>query len=69
MKVFAVERHRLPEDFASFRAMCGVHSLLVVFAPNRAIVWSPLQWQAPVETLFSGLRSSGLIVDARHPNS
>ena len=24
MKVFAVDRHVLPEDFVSFRALCGV---------------------------------------------
>ena len=24
MKAFAVERHVLPEDFVSFRALCGV---------------------------------------------
>ena len=51
MKVFAVERHGLPEDFAYFRALRGVQSSPLVFAPNRAIVWSPLQWQTPVETL------------------
>ena len=38
MKVFAVERHRLPEDFVSFRALCGVQSSPLVFAPNRALV-------------------------------
>ena len=26
MKVFAVERPRLPEDFVSFPALCGVHN-------------------------------------------
>ena len=51
-RVLAVERHRLPEDFVSFRALCGVQSLWpIVFAPNRAVVWGPLRWQAPVETL------------------
>ena len=43
MKVISVERHGLPEDFVSFRALCGVQSLPLVFAPNRAIVWGPLQ--------------------------
>ena len=38
MKVFAVERHELPEDFVSFRAMCGVQSSPLVFAPQRGIV-------------------------------
>ena len=44
MKVFAVERHGLPEDFVSFAALlCGVQSSLLVFVPNRPIVWGPLQ--------------------------
>ena len=34
MKVFAVERPGLPEDFVSFPALCGVQSSLLVFAPN-----------------------------------
>ena len=51
MEVFAVERHVLPEDFVSFGVLCGEQSSPLVFAPNRAIVWGPLQWQAPVETL------------------
>ena len=52
MKVFAVERHELPEDFVSFRALCGVQSSPLAFAPNPAIVWGPLQqWQAPLEKL------------------
>ena len=44
MKVFAVERPRLPEDFVSFPALCGVQSSPIVFAPNLPIVWGPLQW-------------------------
>ena len=52
MKVFAVERHELREIFVSFRALCGVQSSPLVFAPNRAIVWGPLEWQAPVNTLW-----------------
>ena len=38
MKMFAVERHRLPEYFVYFRALCGVQSLPLVFGPNRLIV-------------------------------
>ena len=38
-KVFAVDRHGLPEDFASFRSLWGVQSSPLVFAPNRTIVW------------------------------
>ena len=52
MKVFAVERHELREIFVYFRALCGVQSSPLVFAPNRAIVWGPLEWQAPVNTLW-----------------
>ena len=44
LKVFAVERHGIPEDFVFFPAlMCGVQSSPLVFAPNRPIVWGPLQ--------------------------
>ena len=35
-KVFAVERYELPEDFVFFRALCGVQSSALVFAPNCA---------------------------------
>ena len=53
VKVFAVERHGLPEDFVSFRSLCGVQSSPLVFALNRAVVWGPLlSWQAPVENVF-----------------
>ena len=34
MKVFAVERPGLPEDFVSFPALFGVQSSPLVFAPN-----------------------------------
>ena len=44
MKVFAVERPGLPDDFVSFPALCGVQSSPLVFAPNLPIVWGPLQW-------------------------
>ena len=38
MKVFAVERPGLPEDFVSFPALCGVQSSPLVFAPNLPFV-------------------------------
>ena len=44
MKVFAVERPGLPEDFVSFPVLCEVQSSPLVFAPNLPIVWGPLQW-------------------------
>ena len=44
MKVFAVERPGLPEDFVSFPALRRVQSSPLVFAPNLPIVWGPLQW-------------------------
>ena len=47
MKVFAVERHGLPVDFVYFRVLCGVQSLPLVFAPNRAFARGSLQGQAP----------------------
>ena len=43
MKVFAVERPGLPEDFVSFPALCGVQSSPLVFAPNLPFVRGPLQ--------------------------
>ena len=43
MKVFAVERHGLPEDFVYFPGLCGVQSSPLVLAPNLPIVWGPLQ--------------------------
>ena len=44
MKLLAVERPGLPEDFVSFPALCGMQSSPLVFAPNLPIVWGPLQW-------------------------
>ena len=43
VKVFAVERPGLPEDFVCFPALCRVQSSLLVFAPNFPVVWGPLQ--------------------------
>ena len=53
MKVFAVERPRLSEDFVSFPALSGVQSSSpLVFAPNLPFVRGPLKkCQAPGETL------------------
>ena len=44
MKVFAVERPGLPEDFVYFPALCGVQSSPLVFPPNLPIVRGPVQW-------------------------
>ena len=44
MKVFAVERHELPEDSGYFPTLCGLQSSLLVFVQNRPIVWGSLQW-------------------------
>ena len=44
LKVFAIERPGLPEDFVSFPALCGVQSSPLVFAPNLSSVRGPLQW-------------------------
>ena len=38
MKVFAVERPGLPEDFVYFPGLCGVQSSPLVYAPNLPIV-------------------------------
>ena len=37
IKDFAVERHGLPEELGSVRALSGVQSAPLVFAPNRAM--------------------------------
>ena len=42
MKVFAVERLGLSEDFVYFPALCGVQSSPHVFAPNLPFVRGPL---------------------------
>ena len=44
MKVFAVERPGLPEDFVYFPALRGGQSSSLVFAPNLPFVRGPLQW-------------------------
>ena len=44
MKVFAVERPGLPEDFVYFPALCGLQSWPLVFATNLLFVRGPLQW-------------------------
>ena len=44
LKVFAIERPGLPEDFVSFPALCGVQSSPLVFSPNLSSVRGPLQW-------------------------
>ena len=55
MKVSGVER---PEVFVSLRALRGVQSSPLVFAPNRPIVWGPLQWWASGENLCFSLTFS-----------
>ena len=52
MKVFAVNRPELPEDFVSFPALCGVQSSPLVFAPNLPIVWGPLQLDTGGDTVL-----------------
>ena len=44
IKVFAVERPGLSEDFVYFPALCGVRSSPLVFSPNLSFVRGPLQW-------------------------
>ena len=43
MKVFAVERPGLSEDFVSFPALCGVQLSPLVFVPNLSFVRGQLQ--------------------------
>ena len=43
IQVFAFERHGLSEDFVSFRALCGVQSSPLEFAPNCTFVCGTLR--------------------------
>ena len=52
MAVFPIDIFGFDEGLVYFRTLCGVQSSLVRFAPNRAIDWGPLQWQASLETAF-----------------
>ena len=69
MKEFAVERHGLPEDFVYFRALCGVQSLPLVFAPNQPIVWVRYGGRHRERLCVSGLRSPKLSAQVRRSNS
>ena len=46
MAVLPIDIYGFDEGLVSFRTLCGVQSSLVRFAPNQAIDWGPLQWQA-----------------------
>ena len=43
-----IDIHGFAEGLVSFRPLCGMQSSLMRFAPNRAIVWGPPQWQAGI---------------------
>ena len=50
--VLLIDIHDFAEGLVSFRTLCGVQSSLMMrFAPNRAIARGPPQWQAPLETM------------------
>ena len=69
MKVFAVERHELPEDFVSFPALGGVPSSPLVFVPNRPVSgvhYSGRHWES---LCASGLCSPELSTQVRPANS
>ena len=71
MKLFAVERHGLPEDFVYCPAMCGVQSSSpLVFVPNWPIVWGPLHnsGRHKENICASGLRSSELYAQVARAN-
>ena len=51
MAVLPIDIYGFGEGLVSFRTLCGVQSSLVRFAPNQAIDWGLLQWQASLETL------------------
>ena len=58
MAVLPIDIYGFDEGLVSFRTLCGVQSSLVRFAPNQAIDWGPLQWQAWLETLCLSSASS-----------
>ena len=58
MAVLPIDIYGFDEGLMSFRTLCGVQSSLVRFAPNQAIDWGPLQWQAWLETLCLSSASS-----------
>ena len=49
--VLLFDIHGFAEGLVSFRALCGMQSSLVRFAPNRAIAWGPPQPQTSLEIL------------------
>ena len=51
MAVLPIDTYGFGEGLVFVRTLCGVQSSLVRFAPNQAIDWGPLQWQASLETL------------------
>ena len=58
MAVLPIDIYGFDEGLVYFRTLCGVQSSLVRFAPNQAIDWGPLQWQAWLETLCFSSASS-----------
>ena len=58
MAVLPIDIYGFDEGLVSFRTLRGVQSSLVRFAPNQAIDWGPLQWQAWLETLCLSSASS-----------
>ena len=58
MAVLPIDIYGFDEGLVYFRTLCGVQSSLVRFAPNQAIDWGPLQWQAWLETLCLSSASS-----------
>ena len=69
MKVFAVEIHGLPEDFAYFPALCGVQSSPLVFVPDRPIFWVRYRGRHRESLCASGLCSPELSAQVRRAKS
>ena len=69
MKVFAVKRHWLPEDFMYFRALWGVQSSPIVVVPNRPIVWGLLLRTVAATGRDSCVSGPELSPQVRRPNS
>ena len=66
MKVFAVERHVLPEDFVSFPALCGVQSSPLRIGRLSGVRYSGRHRES---LCASGLRSPELSAQVRRTNS
>ena len=69
MKVFAVERHGLPEDVVSFRALCGVQSSPLDLCRIGRLSRARYRGRHRESLCASGLRFPDLSAQIRRANS